>query len=123
LEIIPESDELIIEARVSPAEVDQVRTQEAATIRFAAFDQKTTPTLQGRVKKVSAAQPTDRVTGAPYFSVIIEIDSSELARLGVGRRLVPGMPAEVFIQTSARTALSYFVKPLSDALAHAFRER
>jgi HlyD family secretion protein len=123
LEIIPDSDQLIIEARVPPAEVDQVREGQRATVRFAAFDRQNTPSLSGWVTKVSRAQLTDRTTGAVYFNVIVEVPAEELARLGAGRQLVPGMPAEAFIQTDARTVLSYLMKPLTDAVSHAFRER
>lgn len=123
LEIVPDRDQLIIEARVPPAEVDQIRDGQPATVRFAAFDRRSTPILTGRVKTVSPAQLSDRATGAPYFSVIVEVPPEELARLGAGRQLVPGMPADVFIQTGARTVLSYLMKPLTDAVAHAFRER
>jgi HlyD family secretion protein len=123
LEIIPDSDQLIVETRVPPSEVDQIREQQTATIRFAAFNQRTTPTLAGRVKKVSPAQLTDRVTGASYFSVIVEVDPEELTRLGPGKLLVPGMPAETFIQANARTVLSYLIKPLSDSFNYALRER
>jgi HlyD family secretion protein len=123
LEIIPDSDRLIIEARVAPTQVDQLREGQAAIVRFSAFDRQNTPTLTGHVKKVSAAQLTDRATGSPYFSVIVEVPPEELVRLGAGRQLVPGMPAEAFIQTDARTVLSYLMKPLSDAVTHAFRER
>jgi len=121
MEIIPDNDEMIVEARVAPQDVDQIELRQEATIRFAAFDQKATPTVTGHVKKISAAQLADRLTGASYFSVIIEIEKSQFERLGM--QLVPGMPAEVFIRTVARSALSYFAKPLSDALARAFRER
>lgn len=123
LEIIPEEDDLIIEVRLAPSDIDQVRIGQSAQVRFAAFDQQSTPALEGRVKKVSAAQLTDRATGTQYFSAIIEIDAAQLVRLGATNRLVPGIPAEVFIETTARTALSYLSKPLVDALALAFRER
>jgi HlyD family secretion protein len=123
LEIIPESDRLIVEAQIAPGEIDQIREGQPAMVRFAAFDQKNTPTLAARVKTVSPAQLTDKATGATYFSVIVEVPPEELARLGPGRQLVPGMPAEAFIQTGARTVLSYLIKPLADAVTHAFRER
>jgi HlyD family secretion protein len=123
LEIIPEDDRLIVEARISPSDIDQLTTGQRTYVRFAAFNQQSTPALEGRLKKVSAAQLTDRATGVQYFSAIIEIDPAEQAKLGAGNHLVPGMPAEVFIETSSRTVLSYFVKPLMDAFQHTFRER
>lgn len=123
MEIIPDNDQLIIEAHVPPNDIGQIREQQSTTIRFAAFNQKTTPSIQGRVKTISPAQVTDPATGISYFGVIIEVDPQEIARLGPDKHLIPGMPAETFIETNARTVLSYLMKPLSDALAHAFRER
>jgi HlyD family secretion protein len=123
MEIIPDTDQLVIEVRVPAHEVDQLRQEQPATIRLAAFDQRTTPALPGKVKKVSPAQLTDPSTGTAYFTVIVEIDPVELRRLGPGKRLVPGMPAEAFIQTDSRTVLSYLMKPLSDVLAQALREQ
>ena len=123
LEIIPAEDELIVEVRLAPSDIDQVTVGQETQVRFSAFDRHSTPALEGRVKKVSAAQLTDRATGIQYFSAIVEIDAAQLVRLGSSNRLVPGIPAEVFIETTSRSALSYFSKPLVDALALAFRER
>lgn len=123
LEIIPEEDELIVDVRIAPSDIDQVKAGQSTQVRFAAFNQQSTPALQGRVKKVSAAQLTDRATGVQYFSAIVEIDPTQLIRLGPTNLLLPGIPAEVFIETTARTALSYFTKPLVDAMTLAFRER
>lgn len=120
--IVPANDNLVVDARISPVDIDQARHHERATIRFSAFNMRTTPVIHGRVTNISADLTTDKNTGQSYYVARIEIDDSERAKLH-GLELVPGMPAEVQIETDARTALSYLVKPLEDQLTRAFRER
>lgn len=122
LQIIPDDRELVVETRFAPKDLDSVRVGQEATVRFSAFDAHTTPKLTGRVKSVSAAEVTDK-EGKSYFSAQIEISQSELLRLESGQHLMPGMPAEVYIETRSRTILSYFLKPLGDMMAGTFRER
>jgi membrane fusion protein, type I secretion system len=120
--IVPDGDKLIVEARVSPQDIDQILMSHSALLRFAAFNQRTTPEVIGRIKSIAADLTQDQRTGDAYYVTRIEISDSELARLG-DNNLVPGMPAEVMIRTHDRTALSYFIKPLEDQIARAFRER
>ena len=119
--IVPRGDALVVDAKVAPRDMDQVHSGQKAVLRFTAFNQRTTPEIAGMVSLVAADQSTDDKTGTNYFTVRITPDSDELETLK-GIKLVPGMPAEVFIQTGARTALSYLTKPLSDQIKHAFRE-
>ena len=121
LQIIPTNERLIIEARIQPIDIDQVYVGQPARINLSAFSQRTTPQLDGFVINTSADSLIDQVTGAPYFSVRIEIPASERAKLG-GLTLIPGMPAESFIQTEERTVLNYILKPFSDQLGRSFRE-
>jgi HlyD family secretion protein len=121
MQIIPDGERLIIEAQIPPGEIDKVRKGLRAAIRFPAFSLKTTPRLDGVVLLVSAAQVTDQ-QGRSFFTVQIELSAGELKRLPRGHGLIPGMPAEIFIETESRSILSYFVKPLTDALARTFRE-
>lgn len=121
LQIIPDSDRLVVEAQLQPRDIDKVRVGHAARVNFPAFNAKTTPKLNGTVGKVSPAQMTDK-DGRSYFTAEIEIGPQELTRLGAEHQLVPGMPAEIFIETHERSILSYFLKPLSDAMSRAFRE-
>ncbi|MFC0202794.1 HlyD family type I secretion periplasmic adaptor subunit [Novosphingobium soli] len=122
LELVPDTDRMIIEAMASPTDIDQVRVGQRATVRFSAFSARTTPELQGTVSHVSADRAEDAVTHNSFYQVIVRLDRGELPKLG-GLRLRPGMPAETFIQTGERTMLSYILKPLSDQLARAFREQ
>ncbi len=120
--IVPAADKLIVEAKVQPQDIDQVRVGQAAVLRFSAFSSRTTPELNGVVTVVSADVSQDQRTGASYYTVRIAVSPGEIARLE-GLKLVPGMPVETFIQTTIRTVVSYFVRPLQDQLAKTFREK
>ena len=120
--IVPASERLTVEARVSPQDIDQVRVGQTAALRFSAFSQRTTPEINGVVSRVSADVTTEQRTGIAYYTARIAIGPDELARLG-DVRLVPGMPVEAFIKTADRTVGSYLTKPLFDQVARAFRER
>lgn len=121
MQIIPDGERLLIEAQVQPQDIDKVRSGLPAMIRFPAFDARTTPRLSGRVSTVSAAELTSQ-QGKTYFTARIEIPPEEIARIGAKHRLVPGMPAEVYIETVTRSIFSYFMKPLIDAMTRSFRE-
>ncbi|MCB1515619.1 MAG: HlyD family type I secretion periplasmic adaptor subunit [Hyphomicrobiaceae bacterium] len=120
--IVPDGDALTLDAQVAPRDREQIALGATAKIRFAAFNQRTTPEIEGRVKLIAADLSEDRRTGLPYYSVRIAISDGELARIA-GATLVPGLPADVQIRTESRTALSYLVKPIEDQFAKAFRER
>jgi HlyD family secretion protein len=120
--IVPGNDRLLIEARVSPRDIDQLFVGQPATVRFAAFDMQTTPEMEGNVVSLSPDLLRDNLTGEQYFTSRIELPEAELSKLG-GNRLQPGIPADVQIRTAERTALSYLMKPLPDQITKAFRER
>jgi HlyD family secretion protein len=120
--IVPENDRLMIETRVPPQSIDQVHVDQAALIRFAAFNQRTTPELNGKIVRIAADLSRDPQTGETYFTARLELPEEELKRLG-DQKLVPGMPADVQIRTTDRTVLSYLLKPLEDQVSKAFKER
>lgn len=122
MQIVPESDRLVVEAKIAPQDIDQARTHTEAVIRFPAFNSRTTPQLNGRVASVSADITRDERTNISYYTARIEISDEEMAKLK-GQKLVPGMPAEVQIATTSRSALSYLARPVEDAFSKAFRER
>jgi HlyD family secretion protein len=122
MHIVPELDSLKVEAKVAPQDVDQVRIGQAAILRFSAFNQRTTPEIYGTLSRISADAITDERTGQSYYTVRVSVEADELSRLGAVK-LMPGMPVEIFVQTGERKVLSYLVKPLTDQLARAFRER
>jgi HlyD family secretion protein len=119
--IVPENDALSIEAKVSPHDIDQLRPDQTAALRFSAFNQRTTPQLNGIVSWISAELTQDQHTGASYYTAHIAVSDAEIVRLR-GLKVIPGMPVEAFIQTESRTLLSYLLKPLSDQVRRAFRE-
>jgi HlyD family secretion protein len=121
MEIVPEDDTLVIGARVAPQDVDKVVPRAPATVRLSAFNQRTTPELTGEVQRISADLVADAASGQSFYQAIIEVPPGEAERLQ-GLALMPGMPAEVFIRTGARTPLAYLLKPLTDSFARAMRE-
>jgi HlyD family secretion protein len=121
--IVPEGEELIIEAKISPSDIDLIENgQKTAFVRLPAFDHHSTPELNGTLVGASADITIDPYSGQPYFTARISVSRDELEKLG-NKRLVPGMPAEVFIRTEDRTVLSYLAKPIENQISRAFRER
>jgi HlyD family secretion protein len=119
--IVPATDELNVEARIGPHDVDQIVVGQPAVLRFSAFSHNTTPELVGEVIRISPDVRHDPRTNEPYYVVRIEVPPAELDKLG-GLKLVPGMPVEAFLKTTPRTVASYFVKPLRDQVQKAFRD-
>jgi HlyD family type I secretion membrane fusion protein len=120
--IVPVDAQLIYRVRVPAAQIEQVAVDNVARLRFVAFAQNETPEIVGKVSYVAAAATSEPDMPGDFFTVNVEVSPEELDRLG-GKSLRPGMPLEVYITTEERTALSYFVKPLSDQVARAFKER
>ncbi len=119
-EIVPQAEELIIEAQVPTIDIDRVAVGQSATIRFSSFN-SSVPTIFGRVISLSADAMLDRNTGVSYYLSRIEVTPEGMADLG-DLILVPGMPAEAFIATGSRTFLQYTMKPFSDSLARSLIE-
>jgi HlyD family secretion protein len=122
MEVVPDSDDLQIEAKLQPNDIDQVRKGQQAFVRFSAFNQRVTPQLIGQVSYVSPDTTKDQQSGTSYFTVRIMLPEEERRRLA-GLQLSSGMPAEVFMQTGSRTMLSYLLKPILDQFQRAFVER
>ena len=119
--IVPEADELAIDARISPVNIDDVEAGQPVLVRFSAFDMNTTPICPGSVHRISADQIRDPNTQLSFFVARIAV-TEEKSCLPDLQRLKPGMPAEVHIQTGERSVLSYFMKPLTDQMNRAFRQ-
>ncbi len=124
--IVPVADTLVIEGKVAPQDVDQIAVGSPATVRIMAGNQRTMPDLRAELSHVSADLTREPGTGGQagpsYYSIRLALLPDQAARLG-GLRLVPGMPAETFIQTGTKTPLEYLLKPLKEQIVHAFRER
>ena len=121
--IVPQADDLSVEAKVNPQDIDKLQIGQKTVLRLSAFNQRTTPELNGIVSRVSADVTTDQRTGQSYYTIRVSMPAAEVARLGDNVKLIPGMPVEAFVQTGDRTMLSYLMKPLSDQLMRSFRER
>ena len=120
--IVPVADNLTVEAKVNPQDINQLQLGQKAILRFTAFNQQRTPEIDGTVARISADITTDQRTGLGYYTIRIALPAAEVDRLG-DVKLVPGMPVEAFVQTGERTVISYLMKPLSDHFNRAFREK
>jgi membrane fusion protein, type I secretion system len=121
MEIVPVSDAMVAEVRVAPADIEQIYLEQPARIRFSAFNQRTTAEVPGFIDRIGADLSTDPLTGLRFYQIRVSPTAAGAEKLA-GLRLLPGMPVEVFIETEARTALSYLVKPLADQIERAFKE-
>ena len=120
--VVPNADSLIIEAKVAPQDIDQLQLGQAAGLRFSAFNQRTTPEINGTISRIGADVTVEQRTGQNYYTVDIATRPEEVARLG-DVKLIPGMPVETFIKTGDRKVISYLIKPLRDQIVRAFREQ
>lgn len=121
MEVVPDSDELQVEAHVQPKDIDHVHTGQDAFVRFSAFNQRTTPQVTGQVSFVSPDITTDQRSNSTFYTVRVVLSEDERHRLG-SAQLIPGMQAEVFLQTGKRTMLSYLMKPIMEQWRRAFVE-
>ena len=121
LQIVPVSEGVEFELRIDPTAIDQIFVGQTAKVQFPAFDMKTEPVLFGELTGISPSTLSDPATGQTYYRATLGLPEQELARLGEVQ-LVPGMPVQAFMQTGARSVLSYLVKPMTDQLKLAFRE-
>jgi HlyD family secretion protein len=122
LDIVPDSEELLVDARLSPLDIDIVAAGLPVQIILPAYKQRHLPRIEGRVRRVSADAIVDPHSGERYFAARIEVDPEHLAAVAPGVELTPGMPAEVYITTAERTMLDYLLQPVFDSLRRAFRE-
>jgi len=125
LDIVPQNEKLVVEAQLSPQDIDQVRVGEVAEVRFPAFKKRDMPRIDGRLISVSADRLMDESDGrkVPYYLARVEISPEGLQALTDAKlALLPGMPAEVLVTTGKRTMLQYLVAPLSDTVARSFKQ-
>jgi membrane fusion protein len=119
--VVPATDSLTVEARVSTSDIDQITLGQPVEIRFSAFNQRTTPVVMGEVANIAPDQVTDQRTGVSYYPLRIRPKPESLAALK-GLTLYPGMPAETYIKIADRTVISYLAKPLTEQMQRTFRE-
>jgi HlyD family secretion protein len=121
--VVPKADDLSVEAKVNPQDIDKLQIGQKTLLRLSAFNQRTTPELNGVVTRVSADVTADQRSGQTYYTIRVSMPPDEVARLGANVKIIPGMPVEAFVQTGDRTMMSYLMKPFSDQLMRSFRER
>ena len=119
--IVPTADVLSIEVRVPTHDIDHIKVGQPAVLRLPALNQRTTLEGRGVISRISPDASRESQSGQMFFTARIAPDADFLAT-PPGRKLVPGMPVEAFIETSPRSALTYLIKPLSDQFNRAFRE-
>lgn len=134
LDIVPKDQKLIIEAQVAPTDIDRVKVGQLVEVRFSAFKTRDVPKIMGtlislsadRMDQASADSRNSRGSSggnAPYYLVRVAVSSEGLEALSAAKlELVPGMPAEILINTGERTLVQYLVKPLTDSFKRAFIE-
>ncbi|WP_312271148.1 HlyD family type I secretion periplasmic adaptor subunit [Pseudomonas sp.] len=121
LDIVPTGDDLIVEVQIQPSDINRVDVGKKAEVRFSAFKNATTPILEGALVYVSADRLVNEKTGEPYYLGRVALTDKGRSELG-SRELVPGMPAEVLINTGSRTFLNYLLKPARNAMARSMIE-
>ncbi|MQP64532.1 HlyD family type I secretion periplasmic adaptor subunit [Niveispirillum sp. SYP-B3756] len=120
MELVPNNERLIVEAMVSPNDIDNVAVGQEAEVRFSALSSRQIPILLGTVIQVDADVTTDQ-RGNRYYLSRVEVPEDQLSKLG-GQKIVPGMPTEVLVRAGERTLVEYLMKPLTDSFFRAFKE-
>ncbi|MDP2621020.1 MAG: HlyD family type I secretion periplasmic adaptor subunit [Hyphomicrobiales bacterium] len=121
LEILPDGEDLLIEARVPPEDIDSVKVGQTAAVSLSALNRRTTPVVNAQVTYVSADRLVDENTQQPYYLARLRL--VELAGTGIDQAdLYPGMQVDTYIRISERTFVDYLVRPIRDSFRKAFRE-
>ncbi len=121
LDIVPHEADLVVESKIRPEDINSVHAGALADVRLTSFKQRITPMVAAEVVYVSADRLEDQATGAPYYQAHVKVTRAALHAAGINK-LQAGLPAEVFVKTGERTALGYFLEPVTGFLSHALRE-
>lgn len=119
--IVPRAVHLVVDLRVTPADVSRLYVGQIADIRLLSFDTRDTQLLEGKVDAVAPDLLRDPVTGQEYFSVRVDVADAELGKLPDATALTPGMPAEGYFQTGERSVWSYLMGPVEERFLRTFR--
>ena len=120
LEIVPEEDKLVIEAKISTIDIDNIFISQKVRVRMSAFKMRSTPLLEGEVVSISPDVITDKQTGENYYVTQISLPQEEKDK--IDEDILPGMPAEILIETGSRTPLEYMLEPLESVIERALNE-
>jgi epimerase transport system membrane fusion protein len=121
LDIVPELELLVVEAQISPLDIDRVQTGLPARLRFSGFKRSRVPEVMGTVTSVSADRLEDANARTSYYRARVELEPGQMELLD-GVELIPGMPVEAMINTGSRTLLGYLWEPVSESVTRSFRE-
>ncbi len=122
MEIVPEEERLIIQAKIPALIIDKVTPGMPADLRFVSFNQSTTPVVPGVVKVVGAdKEPVTNPNEPEYYLSQVEVTPEGLQLLGA-LKIQPGMPVDVVVKSGERSFMSYWLKPLTDKMAVAFKD-
>ena len=121
VDIVPDDDQLVVDAQISTTDIDAVSTGMRAEIVFPAFHSRTIPVMMGTLQSVSHDRLVDELTRQPYFRGVISLNRADIPE-DYRSRIRPGMPAEIIVSSGSRTVLSYLVSPLTSSLRKTFRE-
>ena len=122
LYLVPQDRPLVIATQVQVTDIDQIHLGQDVILRLSAFDQRRTPELTGHVTQVSADAFKNEQNGLSFYRAEVRMDDGEIEKLPTGMTLIPGMPVEAYVRTADRTPMDYFLKPVADYFAKAFRE-
>ena len=123
LDLVPEQDSFVIEAKLMTQDINEVYVGQKADIRFSAFNSKITKVIEGEVINVSADRLLNKRDDSPYYLARIKVTKQGLKDMTDDMTLKPGMPAEVMILRTDRTLFSYLIKPIADSFARSLKEK
>jgi HlyD family secretion protein len=122
LDLVPSDDALLIEAQLSPNDIDIVSVGQPARVHLTPFASRHVPPLEGRLTQISADSTIDQATQERYYQVRVEVDPETMTRMTTDVELTPGMPAEIYIVTAEQSLFGYFIAPVKRSFRRAFRE-
>jgi HlyD family type I secretion membrane fusion protein len=123
LDVVPADTPLVVTAMIRPQDVENVRPGMPARVKLQGVSQRWVSPLPAKVVTISADRLVNEKTGEGFFKADLRVDPKDIAKLGAGVRMTPGMPADTMIVTGKRTVLGFLVSPITDTLSHAFREQ
>ncbi|MGE4239907.1 HlyD family type I secretion periplasmic adaptor subunit [Ramlibacter sp.] len=121
MDIVPEDEPLVLEARVAPHMIDRVHEGQPVDVRFSAFAHSPQLVVEGKVSSISRDLLTDPATNQSYYLARASVTPEGVKKLGA-RRMQPGMPVEVVFTTGERSLLTYLLNPLTKRVAASMKE-
>ncbi|WP_192245167.1 HlyD family type I secretion periplasmic adaptor subunit [Mesorhizobium silamurunense] len=121
LDIVPDGNHLVIDARVRPTDIERIRPGMSARVVLTAYRQRSLPLIHGKLRSISADAMSDERTGQPYFLAKVDVVPEDLAALQQVK-LIPGMPAEIMLMDGEQSVFAYLLGPILDSAGRSLRE-